>query len=36
MIDESAAMRAWLDAHDLGDSELLHRLPNQGPEGADR
>jgi hypothetical protein len=36
MIDESAAMRAWLDAHDLGDSELLHQLPNQGPEGADR
>jgi hypothetical protein len=35
MIDESAAMRAWLDAHDLGDSELLHQLPNQGPEGAD-
>ena len=36
MIDASAAMRAWLDAHDLGDGELLHQLPNQGPEGADR
>jgi hypothetical protein len=36
MIDESAAMRAWLDAHDLADAELLHHLANHGPEGSDR
>jgi hypothetical protein len=33
MIDESAAMRAWLDAHGLADAELLHQLPNQDPDG---
>jgi hypothetical protein len=33
MIDEAAAMRAWLDAHGLADAELLHHLPNQGPDG---
>jgi hypothetical protein len=36
MIDEAAAMRAWLDAHGLADAELLHHLANQGPDGADR
>jgi hypothetical protein len=36
VIDEAAAMRAWLDAHGLGDSDLLHSLPNHGPGGADR
>jgi hypothetical protein len=33
MIDETAAMRAWLDAHGLADAELLHHLVNQGPDG---
>jgi hypothetical protein len=33
MIDESAAMRAWLDAHGLADAELLHHLANQNPDG---
>lgn len=33
MTDEPAAMRAWLDAHGLADAELLHRLPNQDPDG---
>ena len=36
MIDEAAAMRAWLDAHDLAEAELLHHLANYGPDGADR
>jgi hypothetical protein len=36
MIDESAAMRAWLDAHGLAEAELLHHLANHGPEGSDR
>jgi hypothetical protein len=36
MIDESAAMCAWLDAHGLADAELVHHLANQGPDGADR
>jgi hypothetical protein len=36
MIDEAAAMRAWLDAHDLAEAELLHHLANHGPDGADR
>jgi hypothetical protein len=35
VIDEAAAMRAWLDAHGLGDGELLHSLSNHGPGGAD-
>jgi hypothetical protein len=35
MIDESAAMRAWLDAHDLAEAELLHHLANQGPDGSE-
>jgi hypothetical protein len=33
MIDEAAAMRAWLDTHGLADAELLHHLPNQDPGG---
>jgi hypothetical protein len=33
MTDEPAAMRAWLDTHDLADAELLHQLANQGPDG---
>jgi hypothetical protein len=33
MIGDLAAMRAWLDAHGLADAELLHQLPNQGPDG---
>jgi hypothetical protein len=33
MTDETAAMRAWLDAHGLADAELLHHLANQGPDG---
>jgi hypothetical protein len=36
MIDETAAMCAWLAAHDLAEAELLHSLPNYGPEGADQ
>jgi hypothetical protein len=36
MIGDLAAMRAWLDAHGLGDAELLHSLPNHGLDGADR
>ena len=36
MNDDLATLRAWLDAHGLGDAELLHVLPNHGPEGADR
>jgi hypothetical protein len=35
MIDESAAMRAWLDAHGLAEAELLHHLANQGPDGSE-
>ena len=33
MIDEAAAMRAWLDMHGLADAELLHHLVNQDPDG---
>jgi hypothetical protein len=33
MTDETAAMRAWLDAHGLADAELLHHLANQDPDG---
>jgi WhiB family transcriptional regulator, redox-sensing transcriptional regulator len=33
MIDEAAAMRAWLDTHGLAEAELLHHLPNQTPDG---
>jgi hypothetical protein len=33
MTNKTAAMRAWLDAHGLADAELLHQLPNQGPDG---
>ena len=33
MTNETAAMRAWLDAHGLADAELLHQLPNQDPDG---
>jgi hypothetical protein len=36
MNDDPATLRAWLDAHGLGDAELLHVLPNFGPDGADR
>jgi hypothetical protein len=36
MNHDPVAMRAWLDAHGLLDAELLHSLPNHGPEGADR
>jgi hypothetical protein len=36
MNDDSATLRVWLDAHGLGDAELLHVLPNHGPDGADR
>jgi hypothetical protein len=36
MNDDTATLRTWLDAHSLGDAELLHVLPNHGPEGADR
>jgi hypothetical protein len=36
MIDDAAAMCAWLAAHDLAEAELLHSLPNYGPEGADQ
>jgi hypothetical protein len=36
MNDDSVVMRAWLDAHGLADSELLHVLPNHGLDGADR
>ena len=36
MIDEAAAMRAWLDAHGLAEAELLHHMANHGPDGADR
>jgi hypothetical protein len=32
---DPATMRAWLDAHSLADAELLHLLPNHGPDGAD-
>jgi hypothetical protein len=35
MTDETAAMRAWLDAHGLADAELLHHLANQDPDGRD-
>ena len=35
MTNEPAAMRAWLDAHDLADAELLHHLPNQDPDGTE-
>jgi hypothetical protein len=35
MIGDPAAMRAWLDAHGLVEAELLHVLPNHGPDGAD-
>jgi hypothetical protein len=33
MIDEAAAMRAWLNTHGLADAELLHHLANQDPDG---
>jgi hypothetical protein len=33
MTDETAAMRAWLDAHGLAHAELLHHLANQDPDG---
>jgi hypothetical protein len=36
MTDEAAAMRAWLEQHDLAEAELLHHLPNHGPDGSDR
>jgi hypothetical protein len=36
MNHDAEGMRAWLDAHGLADSELLHVLPNQGLDGADR
>jgi hypothetical protein len=36
MTDETAAMRAWLDAHGLAEAELLHHLANHGPDGSDR
>jgi hypothetical protein len=35
MIGDPAAMRAWLEAHGLVEAELLHVLPNHGPDGAD-
>jgi hypothetical protein len=35
MIGDPAAMRAWLHAHGLVEAELLHVLPNHGPDGAD-
>ena len=33
MIDATAAMWAWLEAHGLADAELLHHLANQDPDG---
>jgi hypothetical protein len=33
MTDETAALRAWLDAHGLAEAELLHHLANQDPDG---
>jgi hypothetical protein len=35
MTDETAAMRAWLDAHGLAEAELLHHLANHGPDGSE-
>jgi hypothetical protein len=32
---DPTAMRAWLGAHGLVEAELLHVLPNHGPDGAD-
>jgi hypothetical protein len=36
MNDDPEVIRAWLSAHGLPDAELLHVLPNQGLDGADR
>jgi hypothetical protein len=36
MNHDAEVMRAWLDAHGLADSELLHVLSNHGLDGADR
>jgi hypothetical protein len=33
MTDETAALRAWLDAHGLTDADLLHHLANRDPDG---
>jgi len=33
MTDETAAMRDWLDAHGLAETELLHHLVNRDPDG---
>jgi hypothetical protein len=33
MTDQTAAIRAWLDAHGLADADLLHHLANQDPDG---
>jgi hypothetical protein len=33
MTDQTAAMRAWLDAHGLADAEVLHHLANQDLDG---
>jgi hypothetical protein len=33
MTDQTTAMRAWLDAHGLGDAEVLHHLANQDLDG---